>query len=400
MAISNNKMNLSTENSVDPDLFAEPVNSDYICIICSLVPKRPYESLCCGKISCHECLLKWINDGKPTCPNCRVSCTTSEIAASSYISNKIAGLSIKCPYRALPTSNVEVNEKLDIGVACGETVLFGKEGSRLAAHMDICSYKPLTCPDCHNAMTRSQLKTHRPSSNYCPLMLITCEICQIKLLNNEMENHIKQSMHLINTTKKQDKIFDVFKQFEKDYIVMNTRYNELKNSVDSLTGQLQRLNTEFKSKTETIESHMQQKMKKLGMCIDIGFLEFEVTKWSQIMPTSLISNSLQAWGHEWSLRIYKEAEFIGFYLCCGTGGQFPITINFQMMIKKRSTDEAICLSTIYPIIFKESGTMGLSKYTTLGQIERGGGYLPQEDIIHFGCRIYPSGWLAKSIKPV
>lgn len=57
------------------------------------------------------------------------------------------------------------------------------------------------------------------------------------------------------------------------------------------------------------------------------------------------------------LKVEKAHDRIGLYICCGEEGRFPVSIDYQLMCRKRGTDDAVCSSVVFRTEFgKEKGT--------------------------------------------
>lgn len=135
------------------------------------------------------------------------------------------------------------------------------------------------------------------------------------------------------------------------------------------------------------------------------FVQFTITRWSTVLavPTdsrkgtspvcTLFGNSygqsLKAWGREFWLKVDKTATQVGLYLCCGEEGCFPFKVKYQLMVKRRSSDDGVCASRLFDTEFGKDKAWGLAKLAIHEEIEKEGGYYRGEDAITFGCWIYP-----------
>ena len=65
---------IKKDTSLDSDLFLIQDNSDFTCLICKNIPSPEiaYEVICCGLLTCKECILKCLNLNKK-CPICKKS---------------------------------------------------------------------------------------------------------------------------------------------------------------------------------------------------------------------------------------------------------------------------------------------------------------------------------------
>jgi hypothetical protein len=113
---------------------------------------------------------------------------------------------------------------------------------------------------------------------------------------------------------------------------------------------------------------------------------------SEVKESALFSTAtpLKAWGHEWWLKVEKAPDGrIGLFLCCGEEGVFPVSVDYQLMVRKRNDDLGVCASVVFRTEFGKEKAWGLGKFTTLAALEKDGAYARAEDKLTFGCRIVP-----------
>ena len=197
-------------------------------------------------------------------------------------------------------------------------------------------------------------------------------------------------------------------KLQSEHAAVGLQLEELKGTVDGLKGQLRTIRREVEDQISGSELRMDQKVGEVRSVVAAVFCEFEVAKWSEVKEAALFSTAtpLKAWSHEWWLKVEKAPERIGLYLCCGEDGRFPVSGDYQLMCRKRNTDEGVCASVVFRTEFgKEKawqelssvraifsnlcGARGLSKFTSLEQLEKERAYSRSEDRITFGCMIYP-----------
>jgi hypothetical protein len=138
-----------------------------------------------------------------------------------------------------------------------------------------------------------------------------------------------------------------------------------------------------------------QKVQEIVSAQAAKFVEIDISNWHSIYvksmaePTPLYSAAtpLREWGHEWWLKVEKSLDGrVGLYLCCGsddpagntttgggsganapavaattpgvsvggaptstggpnnTTGRWPVTCDYQLMARRRNTDDAVCCS--------------------------------------------------------
>lgn len=124
------------------------------------------------------------------------------------------------------------------------------------------------------------------------------------------------------------------------------------------------------------------------------FFEFPVKKWSTIVPTKkdpiavLFSAPKPAWGHLFHLKVEKQQDKIGLYLCCNTAvPRCSFKLDYQLMVKRG--DAACCASVVFRTEFGVEKAWGLTEFTTPELLKKAAGYSPDEDLVTFGCMVFP-----------
>lgn len=129
-----------------------------------------------------------------------------------------------------------------------------------------------------------------------------------------------------------------------------------------------------------------------------AFVDFEIKDWSKVKDGSIFSflhdNPMHAWGHEWWLKVVKSSnpnkDEIGFFLCCGEKSiAYPVTVDYQLVVRKRGSNDPARSAPRFRTIFGKERGWGLYKFTTLEDLIHKGGYSKAEDKITFGCMIWP-----------
>ena len=96
---------IKKDTSLDSDLFLIQDNSDFTCLICKNIPSPEiaYEVICCGLLTCKQCILNWLNINKK-CPICKKLIRNDnqyirDIKQHNKIFYKtLLKLMLKCPY--------------------------------------------------------------------------------------------------------------------------------------------------------------------------------------------------------------------------------------------------------------------------------------------------------------
>lgn len=127
------------------------------------------------------------------------------------------------------------------------------------------------------------------------------------------------------------------------------------------------------------------------------FHEFEVD--SAILKEGAVFNSSrksEAWGGTWWLQVKRSGDNIGLHLCSSPDFRSPVAVDYQLMVKKHSSDDIACASSLYRNEFgkelksgEKTWAWGLGKFTTLDQIESAGGCSLTEKRVIFGVSIFP-----------
>lgn len=362
------------EKSIDVSLFISKVDEDFICPLCALVPKKPYSVSCCGKNACEECITEWITKKKPECPFCRKPCHLTDIVTNPFISAKLAGLNVMCPFHKPLSSQDEIKENVALG--CDKIIMFGKEGATIKAHIMECIYQPIVCPDCNKILLKKDLINHCNISGFCPKKKLKCEICELDITYGEILIHNIEIMHFINASKKIKDNCSKLEQYELEISKLNTKWEQ---KLTESNAQWERKLTESNAQWE----------KKIALK-HVQMIKFEILKWSEIKDGATIFSDkepFREWGYSFYLGVFKSANHIGLYLCCGGVGKFPIQVDHRLIIKKRGLGEIIKNSVLFHSKYEKEKSWGLAEFTTLEELEKLGGYSRSEDAITFGCAI-------------
>lgn len=90
------------------------------------------------------------------------------------------------------------------------------------------------------------------------------------------------------------------------------------------------------------------------------------------------------------LKITKGADDVGLFLCCDADRlidrKHDIEVDYQLMVKRRASDEMAYISRWFSCTFGEISAWGLPQFSTMRQIAAAGGYNPSEDAITFACK--------------
>jgi hypothetical protein len=77
-------------------------------------------------------------------------------------------------------------------------------------------------------------------------------------------------------------------------------------------------------------------------------------------------------------------------------------VDYRLFVRKGKSKDAVCESVLFRTEFGREKAWGLSKFTTMEQLIKEGGYDRATDSIHFGCLIIPADesetWGKSSLK--
>jgi hypothetical protein len=284
------------------------------------------------------------------------------------------------------------------GTGCTKMITFGREGARLMEHVAICEYGLVECSDCKESMFRRDMANHRPGGNAsghgigpCPRMPQLCDICNISISYSDVATHNNSFLHQNNIVKRSSRIFEQVSKLEADMKAQAAVVEALRTEIADMKKQQVSITSECDHKITEMETRHEMKLAEMRSQLSSSLVEFEVSKWSEIKDTAVFSRSTSSrvWSHDWWLKIEKGDDRIGVYLCCGEEGIFPITVDYQLMVRKRYSDDVVAVSSRFTTEFGREKAWGLAKFTSLEALERDGAYYRNEDKITFGCRIYP-----------
>uniref|UniRef100_A0A8C3HQE8 Uncharacterized protein n=1 Tax=Chrysemys picta bellii TaxID=8478 RepID=A0A8C3HQE8_CHRPI len=155
----------------DLDRFAEPVDPDLKCKLCSKVLEEPL-STPCGHVFCAGCLLPWAVQRR-LCPLQCQPISAKELHQVLPLRSLIQKLEIKCDYSPR---------------GCGRTVRL----HQLAAHVEMCDYSPARCrhKGCPEVLSLKDVDAHMRES--CELtfgaliQVLRIFMSRIKMINSRL----------------------------------------------------------------------------------------------------------------------------------------------------------------------------------------------------------------------
>ena len=178
------------------DRFQTLVDKNFFCPICQEVLKDPVQ--CHNEhYFCKACITQHLKNSQ-TCPVCVEKVTEETLnKPSRIVTNYLDGLIINCDH----------SER-----GCTELIELG----RLEAHVRVCKYKPVTCPDekCAKIMNLADLEQH--TSEVCEYRKVYCGECDENMSVKKYRKHgcvISKDVHAIKASliRMQDQIKEVSK---------------------------------------------------------------------------------------------------------------------------------------------------------------------------------------------
>ncbi|KAK7102686.1 hypothetical protein V1264_020872 [Littorina saxatilis] len=154
----------------DADKFVSGISEDKKCGVCSGVLDNPVRAAC-GHLYCSGCILPWVvRHG--SCPQGCQTLTPSDLENVLPLREVILNLQVRCEYR--PRGCQAVVRLTD-----------------LIAHIQDCSYRPVTCghPNCGATVSQRQLAEHEGvTCEYRPVGICQ-EGCGLVLVHKTRHNH-------------------------------------------------------------------------------------------------------------------------------------------------------------------------------------------------------------------
>jgi hypothetical protein len=209
---------------------------------------------------------------------------------SPFVATKLSGLLVKCPNsRSASVDALGVSAAgggsgkggpEDVPLVCTKQVLFGKEGMRLAEHLAECLCAIIKCPDCGMVMQRAKLALHRPGTDPCPRIPMSCDICELKIDRPSWEAHQSEPAHVLKLNVRVSELAGRQAKLGADLRSQGKEAEDAKAEVAALKTQLQTITKECDEKITSAELRCEQKMHELRAHAVAEFVEFDVPKWS------------------------------------------------------------------------------------------------------------------------
>ncbi len=158
----------------DTNLFANPVDEDHVCVICSCVLERPTTVCREGHVFCAGCIDDW-DLRSNTCPTCRQTTMTNRILCRP-VQNQIMALQACCPEKveveqeesgllSRASKRARGNDGTSVATTTCTVRACGWQGT-LANYLERhnngeCQFRNIKCPlECGEAMRAFHLEEH------------------------------------------------------------------------------------------------------------------------------------------------------------------------------------------------------------------------------------------------
>lgn len=231
-------------SAIESSLFLQPVDRDYLCVLCKGAPIHPVSlTHSCASTCCKECLETHVATHKK-CPSCQEAMETADAVPAAHIAAKLAALVIRCPYcDALdPTSSNK----------CLWTSSLGKEAIRLKEHLRQCPFTVVSC-SCGIKLQRKDLVAHQGSDpEGCQWEQKLCVTCNQSLLRRQFSTHELSQPHLLRSLAKMSSVVADVAQVKADNLILKTE-------VDTLRKNAQLLRAEMETQIVNAETRSEQR---------------------------------------------------------------------------------------------------------------------------------------------
>lgn len=274
-------------------------------------------------------------------------------------------------------------------------ISIGANGNVFLQHLKECLCATVKCPDCNQSMVRSELlEVHRPSNQPCKMAPIYCHACKINIPRVSIEEHALSSGHTTACLRQASSFINQHLKATEEFKELTDSIVETRNELCKTNASIRTHHDELELVAINAEERINKKIEETKHDLLNAFVEFEIKKWSEMKAGVAVFSEdtpLRVWGVEFWLKVQKDSDKIQLFLCYGDTRQVnhPVQVDYQLMVKKRSSDDGVCRSTLFRTVFGKEKAWGLSKFATQEKIEREGAYSHTEDIVTFGCWISP-----------
>ncbi|KAI0239492.1 TNF receptor-associated factor 4 [Lamellibrachia satsuma] len=150
-------------------LFADRVHQKLICSLCKLPMREPVKISSCGHVFCDSCLQEFLSEGIFKCPEDQLPLDYAKIFPDPDTEAEVLYNRVHCIH------NPEGCHWID-------------KLCKLQAHLDVCRYDTMPCPNsCAAMLSRICLDDHMQYT--CPRRMVTCDFCHCEFTGEAMEHH-------------------------------------------------------------------------------------------------------------------------------------------------------------------------------------------------------------------
>ncbi|XP_013379813.1 TNF receptor-associated factor 4 isoform X2 [Lingula anatina] len=149
--------------------FTERVSRRLTCPLCSLPMREPVQITVCGHRFCDSCLQEYLREGIFKCPEDELPLDFAKIYPDQDLEVEIMNSLVRCKHFK-------------------EGCKWTDKAAHLQAHLDICRYDAVPCPNqCAAMLSRICLQDHLEYT--CHKRRVTCDFCGIEFSGEQMDNH-------------------------------------------------------------------------------------------------------------------------------------------------------------------------------------------------------------------
>ena len=293
------------------DRFQTSVDKNFFCPICQEVLKDPVQ--CHNEhYFCKACITQHLKNSK-TCPVCMEKITEETLTEPPRIvTGYLDGLIINCDH----------SER-----GCTELIELG----RLEAHISVCEYRPVTCPNkkCATIMNLADLEQH--TSEVCEYRQVYCEECGEDMSFKKYGKHgcfISKDVHAIKVAllQVQDQVKDITnaqKELSKTQKELSKTQKELSKTQKEMFKAIKSLSEVNTTKVEA--SATAPKSKPQGNIVVVGGQNGVLLSSSWLNSVEMYSLATRTWSKLAPMQEQRSAPTAHFY-----NGQIMVTGGYSI----------------------------------------------------------------------
>ena len=296
------------------DRFQTSVDKNFFCPICQEVLKDPVQ--CHNEhYFCKACITQHLKNSK-TCPVCMEKVTEETLTEPPRIvTGYLDGLIINCDH----------SER-----GCTELIELG----RLEAHISVCEYRPVTCPNekCATIMNLADLEQH--TSEVCEYRQVYCEECGEDMSFKKYGKHgcfISKDVHAIKVALRQ--VQDQVKEISNTQKELSKTQKELSETQKEMFKAIKSLG---EVNTMKVEASATPKSKPQGNIVVVGGQNGMLLPSSWLNSVEMYSLATRTWSKLAPMQEQRSAATAHFY-----NGQIMVTGGYNSRVKVLESIEYI-----------------------------------------------------------